>query len=255
MVVPTGSDRTKLLLLSGLPQTPSIWNRCSRGTNALSRHLPTIFTTHTTTTTTTPSDNNKEGEEGGEKSTSLTIPSTSCATTSTSSLPQQGSQQEQSKTKSAPDLETKKVEPSSSSQHQPSKIFIREKDYLTLVSPDVSPHQRHTLSSKGSTPLVAMTQENYKISSFDENETFLLGIIDFLSSYEMRKKSAHFFKSFLWEGETLSTVPSEYYAKRMHSFLAQIILDGEERKDMERRESDEGGDPDSLCDDIEFSNE
>ena len=59
---------------------------------------------------------------------------------------------------------------------------------------------------------------------------YFVGIIDFLSRFKTWKKksikqvllllklslfssAAHFFKSFLWTDEELSTVPAHYYAK------------------------------------------
>ena len=87
-----------------------------------------------------------------------------------------------------------------------------------------------------------MLNENYVVPSFDGSEAFLLGIIDFLSTYEVKKKSAHFFKSFLWEGETLSTVPSSYYAERLNFFLMHVILprnDPQNEGEDNKKETDE----------------
>ncbi len=55
-------------------------------------------------------------------------------------------------------------------------------------------------------------------------ELYSVGIIDFLSRYQTwKKKTAHFFKSFLWNDEELSTVNSAFYAKRFDAYLDVIF--------------------------------
>lgn len=65
----------------------------------------------------------------------------------------------------------------------------------------------------------------------DGEELFFVGIIDFLSRYQtMKKQTAHFFKSFLWKDETLSTVPSDYYAMRFQDYVPTIVVKGTDRE-------------------------
>jgi len=56
------------------------------------------------------------------------------------------------------------------------------------------------------------------------DETYLVGVIDFLAVYSKRKKSAHLFKRVRWESRQLSTVPPEYYAERFFDFCEQIFV-------------------------------
>jgi hypothetical protein len=61
------------------------------------------------------------------------------------------------------------------------------------------------------------------ISSIEGHETYYIGIIDMLTVYNMKKKSANFFKKFLWSEETLSTVPPEMYRDRIKSYAKRIF--------------------------------
>lgn len=54
-------------------------------------------------------------------------------------------------------------------------------------------------------------------------EIYFFGIIDFLSRYYIKKKSAHFLKSFRWTDATLSTVPPGYYCDRWAAYLPTVI--------------------------------
>jgi len=55
-------------------------------------------------------------------------------------------------------------------------------------------------------------------------EVYTIGIIDFLSQYQTwKKQTAHFFKSFLWSDEELSTVNSKYYAERFLTYMKTIF--------------------------------
>jgi hypothetical protein len=54
-------------------------------------------------------------------------------------------------------------------------------------------------------------------------ETYHIGIIDMLTCYNMKKKTANFFKNFLWTNETLSTVPPEMYRDRFLKYLNRVI--------------------------------
>lgn len=52
------------------------------------------------------------------------------------------------------------------------------------------------------------------VRSLHDDEVYFIGIIDILTAYSIKKKSANFFKSILWEQETLSTIPpAEYHAR------------------------------------------
>ncbi len=56
-------------------------------------------------------------------------------------------------------------------------------------------------------------------------EVLTIGIIDFLSRYQTwKKKTAHFFKSFLWPDDQLSTVNSGYYAERFLDFTTNTVF-------------------------------
>ena len=79
---------------------------------------------------------------------------------------------------------------------------------------------RHAMGIQSETPIL----ENYMIHSFDRGETFLVGIIDFLSPYALRKKSAHFFQRMVWDGDMLSLVPADYYKRRFNFFLCHVII-------------------------------
>lgn len=54
-------------------------------------------------------------------------------------------------------------------------------------------------------------------------EFYYISIIDYLSPYGHKKKAAHFFKSFLWKPETLSTVPASYYHDRFIDYMPHIF--------------------------------
>jgi len=66
--------------------------------------------------------------------------------------------------------------------------------------------------------LVAIHPETQKF------EILFLGIIDNLTNYTVPKQMANLFKSALWEAETLSTVPSIYYADRFYNYLTTVRL-------------------------------
>ncbi|KAK7197227.1 phosphatidylinositol-4-phosphate 5-kinase-like protein [Novymonas esmeraldas] len=61
------------------------------------------------------------------------------------------------------------------------------------------------------------------VHSLYDQEIYYIGIIDMLTTYTIKKKSANFFKSFLWEQDTLSTVPPSRYAQRITSFTKLIF--------------------------------
>ena len=63
------------------------------------------------------------------------------------------------------------------------------------------------------------------ISSIEGHETYYIGIIDMLTVYNMKKKSANFFKKFLWKEETLSTIPPEQYRDRIRTYAKRIFPD------------------------------
>ena len=61
------------------------------------------------------------------------------------------------------------------------------------------------------------------IQSIEGRETYYLGIIDMLTVYNGKKKSANFFKQFLWKADTLSTIPPPAYQKRISKFTKRIF--------------------------------
>jgi hypothetical protein len=63
-----------------------------------------------------------------------------------------------------------------------------------------------------------------------QKEVYFFGIIDFLSRYLTKKKCAHFWKTFLWPENTLSTVPEDFYCKRFTNYLPSIILSTDDVK-------------------------
>jgi len=61
-------------------------------------------------------------------------------------------------------------------------------------------------------------------------EILFLGIIDNLTNYTVSKQMATLFKSALWEADTLSTVPSDFYGDRFFQYLTCTLLgEGEEK--------------------------
>jgi hypothetical protein len=54
-------------------------------------------------------------------------------------------------------------------------------------------------------------------------EMFSIGLIDYLAPYELKKKTANFFKTFLFTPPTLSTIPAPDYAKRMVNYVPFVI--------------------------------
>ena len=59
--------------------------------------------------------------------------------------------------------------------------------------------------------------------SDDRTEAFHIGVIDVLTEYNVKKQAAHFFKSFMWTDDQLSTVQPRFYADRFCSYLRDII--------------------------------
>lgn len=63
------------------------------------------------------------------------------------------------------------------------------------------------------------------IPSFDGQESYYIGIIDMLTTYSWKKRTANFCKSLLWQEETLSTVPSSAYKKRLEAYTEEVLPD------------------------------
>jgi hypothetical protein len=61
------------------------------------------------------------------------------------------------------------------------------------------------------------------VDSIGNEETYYIGIIDMLTVYNVKKKSANFFKTFLWKPETLSTIPPPDYKERIDRFTDLIF--------------------------------
>ena len=60
-------------------------------------------------------------------------------------------------------------------------------------------------------------------------EEFYVGIIDTLSSYNLKKKIAHLFKSLIWRKECLSTIPPKDYCERIIAYSEQIFLSADSK--------------------------
>lgn len=61
------------------------------------------------------------------------------------------------------------------------------------------------------------------VTSLLDQEIYYVGIIDMLTSYTVKKKAANFFKSFLWEQNTLSTIPPKEYQRRIQRYTDIIF--------------------------------
>lgn len=68
---------------------------------------------------------------------------------------------------------------------------------------------------------------HYGIQSLKGHETYYIGIIDMLTVYNMKKKTANFFKTFLWTEATLSTIPPEDYEERIEKYAKRIFASHE----------------------------
>uniref|UniRef100_A0A6U8KJS9 PIPK domain-containing protein n=1 Tax=Eutreptiella gymnastica TaxID=73025 RepID=A0A6U8KJS9_9EUGL len=58
-------------------------------------------------------------------------------------------------------------------------------------------------------------------------EIYMVGIIDCLTKYTMKKTAAHFFKTFLWTPAQLSTVKPGYYALRLGTYMEHMVEESE----------------------------
>ncbi|ORC93179.1 phosphatidylinositol-4-phosphate 5-kinase [Trypanosoma theileri] len=61
------------------------------------------------------------------------------------------------------------------------------------------------------------------ISSLYDQEIYYIGIIDMLTTYTWKKKTANFCKSFLWKSDTLSTIPPKAYRDRIVRYTKIIF--------------------------------
>jgi len=103
---------------------------------------------------------------------------------------------------------------------------------LSPRTPDESKTESSHFFSSPSSPEAKGTAEqetpnieiNVAVPSIPHvKEVYHVGLIDFLSRYYLAKKTAHFFKSALWEDQMLSTVPPEFYANRFKEYLPTIF--------------------------------
>eukprot|EP00123_Amoebidium_parasiticum_P013297 comp21883_c0_seq1/m.31324 comp21883_c0_seq1/g.31324 ORF comp21883_c0_seq1/g.31324 comp21883_c0_seq1/m.31324 type:complete len:627 (-) comp21883_c0_seq1:472-2352(-) len=62
-------------------------------------------------------------------------------------------------------------------------------------------------------------------SRADKKELYHVGFIDCLTSYGLKKKTAHMFKTALWNPDTLSTIDATSYAERIKKYLFEIFED------------------------------
>jgi len=74
--------------------------------------------------------------------------------------------------------------------------------------------------------LDAQSRFHKGIPSSASVEHYYIGIIDMLTSYTFLKKSANFWKNCLWNDETLSTVPPDFYRSRFVEFMEKCIVVG-----------------------------
>eukprot|EP00455_Lapot_gusevi_P039563 TRINITY_DN44380_c0_g1_i1.p1 TRINITY_DN44380_c0_g1~~TRINITY_DN44380_c0_g1_i1.p1 ORF type:complete len:113 (-),score=31.77 TRINITY_DN44380_c0_g1_i1:318-632(-) len=56
-----------------------------------------------------------------------------------------------------------------------------------------------------------------------EDCIYFFGIIDILQQYDSVKKAEHFFKSFKYDPDSISSVEPTFYAERMKRFLQQSL--------------------------------
>lgn len=61
------------------------------------------------------------------------------------------------------------------------------------------------------------------VPSLKRQEVYFIGIIDMLTEYTFKKKTANFFKSFLWTDQALSTIPPKAYRKRVERFSRALV--------------------------------
>lgn len=71
---------------------------------------------------------------------------------------------------------------------------------------------------------ISLLKEGIPSEGYMRNETYFIGVIDFLSRYETKKKIANCCKRFLWEPATLSTVPPKFYRDRWVAYLDKILI-------------------------------
>jgi len=69
------------------------------------------------------------------------------------------------------------------------------------------------------------TRQQLRINDFwiGNDEVFSFGIIDTLTIYNTKKRTASCFKSLVWKKQLLSTVPPDFYALRMKKFIRSKI--------------------------------
>lgn len=96
---------------------------------------------------------------------------------------------------------------------------------------DYKQHQQQQQQFGGRRGSVSLLKEG--IPSEIRKETYFIGIIDFLSRFETKKKIANCCKRFLWESATLSTVPPLYYRDRWVKYLDAVLM-GSAPKNVEK---------------------
>ncbi|CUG91213.1 phosphatidylinositol-4-phosphate 5-kinase, putative [Bodo saltans] len=68
---------------------------------------------------------------------------------------------------------------------------------------------------------------HYGVTSMQGHETYYIGIIDMLTTYNWKKKTANFCKTFLWTPATLSTIPPKAYEQRIDKYSHRIFASAE----------------------------
>lgn len=65
---------------------------------------------------------------------------------------------------------------------------------------------------------------HYGVPSLQGHETYYIGLIDMLTEYNWKKKTANFCKKFLWTEATLSTIPPKGYEQRIDRYAHRIFV-------------------------------
>lgn len=97
-------------------------------------------------------------------------------------------------------------------------------DYSLLVGVHLRSNADEVEQKGGRRNSVSLLKEGIPSDGYLRNETYFIGVIDFLSRYERKKKIANCCKSFLWEQSMLSTVPPIFYRDRWVGYLDKVLM-------------------------------
>jgi len=109
-------------------------------------------------------------------------------------------------------------------------IQSEKKNGSTPIDENVAPELSRRQSNSAFKIVNAVVGVGVPSAHIDFNEVYFIGIIDTLTAYEMKKKTAHYCKSFLWKDETLSTIPPDLYCQRFCNYIPTIIKTTEKSK-------------------------